>query len=148
MVATFPPADGARTFSSPLTTSPLSRTNSPPHDHWRPRSVQPVRGRQHVLAMFEGMHMTHPDQMFAAKSSRVVREVVTDAPGEYGPRCICYKVIIYAHISSNISAPCAHVSSVLTPFVHSFFVFAPVGRCFFQAPTRSPASATTTTTGE
>jgi hypothetical protein len=101
-----------------------------------------------VLAMFEGMHMTHPDQMFAAKSSRVVREVVVDAPGEYGPRCICYKVIIYAYISSNISAPCAHVSSVLTPFVHAFFVFASVGRCFFQAPTRSPASAMTTTTGE
>ena len=32
--------------------------------------TQPVRGRQHVLAMFEGMHMTHPDQMFAAKVSR------------------------------------------------------------------------------
>jgi len=97
-----------------------------------------VRGRQHVLAMFEGMHMTHPDQMFAAKSSRVVREVVADAPGEYGPRCICYKVV-YARISSNISAPCALMFSVLTPFVHSYFCFRSGRQMFFSGTNAFPS---------
>ena len=34
-----------------------------------------IRGRQHVMAMFEGIMLTHPDFCCIPKSSRVVREL-------------------------------------------------------------------------
>jgi len=50
-----------------------------------------TRGRQHVMAMFEGMMLTHPDCCSIIKSSRVVRElpVVVGGPtvGELFPLC-------------------------------------------------------------
>ena len=36
-----------------------------------------IRGRQHIMAMYEGSMLTHPDLCVIVKSSRVVRELPT-----------------------------------------------------------------------
>jgi hypothetical protein len=50
---------------------------------------QPVHGRQHIFAMFEGISLTHPDCVCVPKCCRVVRE--TNDAGEHGARCVLFK---------------------------------------------------------